>query len=178
MLEENKIENIVEDLKFYGYTMIFEFSESKLYIPLKELHLSPSDLFFVDAGYKDLSTNILVFAINSPLYDSKGYLLLSQDDYNKLMNEGYSAKFDLEIIEFSNEVPVVEIKRQYNMRKVTREEYDETRYELREGFPDFPPCPYGHTFKALGYDKKENEYVRLASSILKNEKVNTIKYTH
>ncbi len=35
---------------------------------------------------------------------------------------------------------------------------------------------YGHTFKMLGYDRLKNEYVRLASSILKESSLEKIEY--
>ena len=171
-----KISDLILDFELYGYTMQLELKENKIFVVDKGIFLSPDDLFFVDAAYKDRKAEELIFVINSPLFNVKGYLLLSDLELLRLVEEGYGLKFDLTIIEFDGEPPAGEIKRQYNMRKVSRREFEADRYVLREGFPDFPPCPYGHTFKALGYDRQKKEYVRLASSIIKNENVEVVKF--
>lgn len=167
---------LIEELKKLGYTANLEGKEGKLVVPSKGLSLSPQDLFFVDAAFENLNNGMLVFAINSPLYDVKGYLIIFLEAFTALTENGYKSNFELDIVQFKNEMPSTEIKRQYNMRKVGVKEFDKDRYELREGFPDFPPCPYGHTFKALGYDKKTSEYVRLSPKTLKNENVKLNKY--
>ncbi len=66
---------------------------------------------------------------------------------------------------------MVEIKRKYNLPVITASVYHlfPDRYELRSGSrPDAPPCPYGHRFKWIGYDKKEMKYVRVTKSVFKH----------
>jgi len=72
-----------------------------------------------------------------------------------------------ENLEMSEMLKENSVHTQYGMRKIHKSEFDPRRYILRKGFPDFPACPYGHTFKMLGYDKEKKEYVRLTASILK-----------
>jgi len=33
--------------------------------------------------------------------------------------------------------------------------------------PDAPPCPFGHRFKWIGFDKEKKEYVRVTKSVFK-----------
>lgn len=64
----------------------------------------------------------------------------------------------------------MEEKIKYNLSVITAEVFDISpkRYELRKGtLPDAPPCPYGHQFKWIGYDKKEMKYVRVTTSVFK-----------
>ncbi|MBL7711940.1 MAG: hypothetical protein JNL13_05735 [Chitinophagaceae bacterium] len=58
----------------------------------------------------------------------------------------------------------------YGMEKVHKARFEAQpgRYELRIGFPDFPPCPFGNAFRMLGYDKEAQKYVWLVTSILKD----------
>ena len=56
------------------------------------------------------------------------------------------------------------------MRKVNMEEYllDPSRYELRTGDrEDTPLCPYGNHYQWIGFDLKEEEYLRFTKSVFK-----------
>lgn len=45
---------------------------------------------------------------------------------------------------------------------------DPDRYELRSGDDSkAPKCPYGNTYKWIGYDKQEQQYVRFTTSVFK-----------
>jgi hypothetical protein len=48
---------------------------------------------------------------------------------------------------------------------------------LRTGFPDFPECPAGIAFSMLGFDEQTQQYIWLATSILKNSRLKKVKYT-
>jgi hypothetical protein len=45
----------------------------------------------------------------------------------------------------------------HGLRKVYKSEFDRDpeRYVLRQGFPDFPACPFGGAFSILGFDTAE-----------------------
>lgn len=64
----------------------------------------------------------------------------------------------------------------YGVRKVRRAEFDADpkRYVLSLGFPDFPPCPFGQSFSMLGFDTTKQEYVWLATKILRDERLQRI----
>ena len=165
------LEKLYTELKKHGYVDHIKYGTEGLSVAEKEMLLLPNSLFFVDMAYRVLHTYI--FAISAPKYDIKGVLTLDLNTYHTLATTGFAEKFNVEIeINFQEVI----IHRQYGMRKVLKAEFDPKRYILRKGFPDFPSCPYGHTFKMLGYDMQEKTYVRLASAILKNSSLDTIKY--
>lgn len=63
-----------------------------------------------------------------------------------------------------------EEKTKYNLPVITAELFklNPNRYEIRKGtLPDAPPCPFGHRFKWIGYDKEEMKYVRVTKSVFK-----------
>lgn len=66
----------------------------------------------------------------------------------------------------------------YGMRKVFKSEFNEdpARYELRMEYPDFPACPFGNSFSMLGYDKQNEEYVWLVTSIIRDERLKRVKH--
>ncbi|MEZ5047194.1 MAG: hypothetical protein R2831_09410 [Chitinophagaceae bacterium] len=68
----------------------------------------------------------------------------------------------------------------YGLKKIYKVDYNlnPERYELRIDFSDAPLCPYGNSFRAIGYDKIENEYIWLVTSILKDKRLKTINYKH
>ena len=56
------------------------------------------------------------------------------------------------------------------MRKVNMQEYllDTNRYQLRSGNEfDAPLCPYGNHYQWIGFDLKEQCYVRFTKSVFK-----------
>ena len=165
------MDELYKKLSAYGYVDTIGYENEGLYVAQKDMLLLPDTLFFVDMGYRVLHTYI--FAVSAPKYDIKGILTLELNDYHKLGTSGFAEKFNIEVEMSWNDVI---IRRQYGMRKIMKEEFDAKRYVLRKGFPDFPSCPYGHTFKMLGYDMQEKTYVRLASAILKNSSLDTIEY--
>lgn len=169
-------QELLNELDFLGYTQELTVQEGGLFYEKKELRLTPTELFFVDAGYYNSTSDTYIFAITAPLYDLKAISVLTASDYALLVSTAYTQLSTVNIEEFSTEAPEVKINRQYGMRKIGKVDFDPERYVLRVGFPDFPPCPYGHTFKALGYDQVTHEYVRFASSILKSSQLITQTY--
>jgi len=114
-----------------------------------------------------------VFAISSPKYETKGILILDLNAYHTLGTSGFANKFNIEIKQSWDDIV---IRREYGIRKVLKSEFDANRYVLRKGFPDFPSCPFGHTFKSLGYDIQTETYVRFVTSIMKDKSLKTIEY--
>jgi hypothetical protein len=63
-----------------------------------------------------------------------------------------------------------EDQHKYNLPVITAEVYnlEPSRYELKKGnIEGAPPCPFGHQFKWIGFDKKSKEYVRVTKSVFK-----------
>jgi len=163
--------SVTRDLLTFGYADNITYENSQLCIGDKEVNLTSDSLFFVDAGFR--VADMYIFALSSPINKIKGLVSLNLEAYQALMASAYADKFNISIEQ--NPTKVV-IGRQYGMRKILKSEFDPSRYILHKGFPDFPACPYGHTFKMLGYDRLKNEYVRLASSILKEASLEKIDY--
>jgi hypothetical protein len=161
---------LIDKLRSLGYTDEIDYQDGILHCKNKE-SLDADALFFVEAGYRMRHTYF--FAISAPKYDIKGVLQLELSDYHDLAASAFANRFNIEVEQSFSEIV---IHRQYGMRKILTSEFDPNRYILRKGFPDFPTCPYGHTFKMLGYDTQTNEYVRLASSILKDERLKTVTF--
>jgi hypothetical protein len=64
----------------------------------------------------------------------------------------------------------------YGLTKIYKAHFDEEpdRYEFRQGFPDMPVCPWGGSFAGLGYDRKEERYVWLVKSVLRDKRLVTV----
>ena len=164
------MQEYIEQLRKLGYKEDLIYENDRILHPQKDLVFLPESLFFVDGGYRIFQTYL--FAISAPKYDLKAILTLDLPQYHTLGTTPYAAKFDLAVESMPQ---TIIIRRQYGMHKITKEEFDPDRYILRKGFEDFPSCPYGEHFKALGYDLKEQCYVRLAQAILKDERLKIIE---
>jgi hypothetical protein len=66
----------------------------------------------------------------------------------------------------------------YGLRKVTKSVFDQSpeHYVLRIGYPDFPECPFGQGFTMLGFDLASQEYVWLATNIVKDDRLQRVSY--
>jgi hypothetical protein len=66
----------------------------------------------------------------------------------------------------------------YGVRKVRKSEFnaDPDRYVLRIGYPDFPECPFGQGFTMLGFDTARQDYVWLATKIIKDDRLRRVPY--
>ena len=164
------VQEHIEQLHKLGYKKDLIYKDDRILHPQKDLVFLPESLFFVDGGYRIFHTYL--FAISAPKYDLKAILAPDLQQYHTLGTSPYAAKFDLAV---ENMPETIIIRRQYGMRKIAKEEFDPDRYVLRKGFEDFPSCPYGEHFKALGYDMQKQCYVRLAPAILKDERLKIIE---
>ncbi len=64
----------------------------------------------------------------------------------------------------------MEVKTKYNLLVINSEQFalDPNRYELRRGIEEnAPACPFGNRFEWIGYDKKEEKYVRFTKSVFR-----------
>ncbi len=61
----------------------------------------------------------------------------------------------------------------YGMPKIYKDIFNQNpeRFELRIDYPDMPACPFGNSFKALGFDKEKREYVWMVTSIIKDDRL-------
>jgi hypothetical protein len=157
------MESIYSKLFDKGYKDSIIYTNSLLQVVNRGEVIKPNMLFFVDFACRDIYSYL--FAISAPKYSIKALLKISIDKFNDIINSDYANRFDVPILDKPKELV---IRREYGLRKVLLDEFDEDRYILRENFKDFPLCPYGGEYKRLGYDLKNKEYVRLERKILKN----------
>lgn len=176
---------ILKELQEAGYT-----EEIRLHKAAPHLHAITNDVvleandFMVDQAFRfeGSSSNEDVselYAISSTKDGTKGVLIDVLDEYktfpdHPLIEKLMDAEKALHLYDDSDQ----ELK--YGVPKVYKNKFNEDpdRYELRKNFPDFPACPYGSSFSMLGYDKLEEQYVWLVSSIIRDERLSIIEHAN
>lgn len=179
MKEENLL-NAIDLLTLKGYSDELIWEVDHIFVPHKNLKLYIED-FYIDVAYRFECSNgkedcSAIFAISSPVNEVKGLLIDYYDEISSLEQNPFTKKLS-EKIGFKDEV-IANIDHRYNLRKVYKKDFEEepSRYILRIKFPDFPACPFGHTFKMLGYDTLEKTYVWFVTSILKDGRLEIVNY--
>lgn len=172
----------MNELVALGFTHDFRFREGALYDLRSDQPLDPAAVnlvavfrFEADPGADDASN---VFALSVDGGQRKGFLVDAFD----LRGESASAA----LAGLLGATPdhtrshgsgASELR--YGLRKVRKADFDADpeRYVLRLDFPDFPPCPFGQGFAMLGFDTAQQEYVWLATRILRDERLRRIPYS-
>lgn len=181
MNKENLI-FIVADLIDQGYKEDFKIKCNILYATEAKKGLKMED-FDIDLSYKIIESSEAedgdvqrLFAITSKDKTLKGLLIDSLNRVENIDSESIQHKF-----QENSETKVIvdqESALKYNLRKITKNIYLENpeRFSLRKGFPDFPRCPFGNSFEALGWDKEKKEYVWLVTSVIKDKSLKVENY--
>ena len=117
-----------------------------------------------------------IYAITDPATGHTGLLIDAFDVFDEICRRDVSGH----LVAQRETAPAgdQDVPSKYGLRKVYKSEFesDPERYVLREGFPDFPPCPFGHAFSMLGFDTAEQSYVWLVTSIIKDSRLIRIPY--
>lgn len=176
---------ILKELQTSGYTEELRLRRKDLHLHAisKDVVLEAKD-FVVDKAFRfegstsneDVSE---LYAISSSKHDLKGVLIDEFDEFRGLPDHPLIDKLkEAEQTQHSYDDSAQEMK--FGVPKVYKSKFNEDpdRYELRKNFPDFPSCPYGNSFSMLGYDKLDNKYVWLVSSIIKDERLSTNEYNN
>lgn len=180
--EMNNIVKVINELHKLGFTEEFRIIDEKLYW-VKNLVKYNDDEFEVDYAYRFESSDTpedssLIYGISISKKGIKGILI---DAFDTL----YSLEDNFIVHKIRSAVPTLLTHEDTNsdlkfdlLPKVHKSKFNQAphRYVLRKDFPDFPPCPFAQSFSMLGYDKELKEYVWLATSILKDERLETIYY--
>ena len=177
-LKENNLLDAVKELRAKGYEDDFKIKDNHLISTKSGKILNVHD-FEIEKGFQfETEENAVdtqyLFTIVEQATGNKGLLI------------------DLMGIEFFGDKPVngklrvpmdtyvykAEPVYKYGVRKVLKAEFniEPERYELREDFPDFPYCPFNNRFTILGFDKTNQEYVWLVTSILRDKRLKKISY--
>ncbi len=124
-------------------------------------------------GAEDASN---VYAITDPATERKGLLIDAFDVFDEICHRDLSER----LLEHREITPAGDegVPSKHGLRKVYKAEFDREpeRYVLREGFPDFPACPFGGAFSILGFDTAEQTYVWLVTSIIRDPRLIRIPY--
>lgn len=112
-----------------------------------------------------------IYAITDPNTGHKGLLIDAFDVFDEICH----ADFSEQLLAHRETVPTgdQDVPSKHGLRKVYKREFEQEpeRYVLREGFPDFPACPFGGAFSILGFDTAEQTYVWLVTSIIRDPRL-------
>lgn len=166
----------VADLKDKGYTHEFRVKNNQLFSDQLNKSYAMEEFSIDDAyGFSTEDEAEKLFAITLNNDNTKGYLV---DAYSQIENveasevrEKFTAN-NAQIHHISDE------NMKYGLPRIKRVAFNKEpdRYVFRVGYPDFPSCPFGNSFEALGWDKNNNQYVWLVSSIIKDERLARDEY--
>jgi len=124
-------------------------------------------------GAEDASN---IYAITVPETAHQGLLIDAFDVFNELCHRDLTKRLD----EHRQTIAVGDenVPSKHGLRKVYKIEFDRDpeRYVLKEGFPDFPPCPFGGELSILGFDTAEQSYVWLVTSIIRDPRLVRVPY--
>jgi hypothetical protein len=118
----------------------------------------------------------VVYAILDQKTLSKGLLIDVFDIFDEICDRGLAER--LAENRYTEFVEDRDVPDRYGIRKVYKNELDRDpeRYVLRVGDPDVPECPFDEPFSVLGFDTAEQTYAWLATSILRDSRLNRIPY--
>jgi hypothetical protein len=117
-----------------------------------------------------------IYAITDPATAHKGLLIDAFDVFDEICPRDLSER--LVAHRETASAGDGDVPSKHGLRVVRKIEFhrDPERYVLREGFPDFPPCPFGGGFSILGFDTAEQSYVWLATSIIRDSRLIRVPY--
>ncbi|MEZ5047176.1 MAG: hypothetical protein R2831_09320 [Chitinophagaceae bacterium] len=169
---ETNLVDYVNQLQAKGFTEAYIIENGKLKSTSTRAEI-PEEDFTINLACKfDVSENAMdsqyLFGIESK--QGNGYIADLLGNYYFSDDELLKRKINIPIEEH-----IMEDKQalKYGLKKIYKDTFNENpdRFELRIGFPDFPTCPLDQTYSMLGYDKQNNEYVWLVTSIIRDERL-------
>jgi len=180
-LFENDLVKVVDELRLKGYSDTFIIKDNLIFSTSKNHSFEEGDVIIEAAFQFDISEEAFdtqnLFAVFVPKYDLRGLLidLLGNYFYNGDQTISRLLKnLPLATYIFDDEDPDIK----YGLKKITPYNFNanSSRYVLRIGFPDFPECPLGIAFSMLGFDEQTQQYIWLATSVLKDSRLRRIEY--
>lgn len=163
-----------------GYDREYRVKDGRLIDLETGKSLEPCDVS-VDAALRlesghDAGDASNIYAITDPTTRNKGILIDAFDVFDEVCSRDLADH--LAEHRHTTIVEDADVPSKHGLRKVFKEEFerDPERYVLREGFPDFPDCPFGGAFSILGFDTAEQSYVWLVTSIIRDPRLIRIPY--
>lgn len=177
-LTENDLLGVVNKLRNEGYTDTLHIESGKIYSTEMGSFLTENNIK-VEKGYcfeiteNAVDTQLLFIVAHSDkekkglIIDLLGTHYYGDEPISKILQvplESYVSKDESEF--------------KYGLKKIYKETFNKKpeRFELRVDYPDFPACPFGFGYKALGWDKEKQEYVWLVTSIIKDDKLKVKRF--
>lgn len=180
-LYENDLIKVVDELRLKGYADNFVIKDNMMFSTGINQGFEEEDVIIEGAYEFNISEEALdtqnLFAVFIPKYELRGLIIDLLGMYLYMEDQPIShilRNVPLVTYIFDNDDPYFK----YGLRKVSPSEFDANhhRYVLRIGFPDFPQCPMGIAFSMLGFDEQIQEYIWLAISILKDDRLKRVEY--
>ncbi|PPK98916.1 hypothetical protein [Parapedobacter indicus] len=181
-LNENDLIHVIDELRLKGYTETFVIKGNLVYSTNLNRGFREEEII-IDGAYRfdvteDAFDTQYLFAISLPQHRIRGliidllgmYFYMEEQSVTKILRDA-----DIVNYVFDDQDPFVK----YGLKKITPSDFDadSKRYVLRIGFPDYPACPVGTDFTMLGFDEQTQEYVWLATSILKDSRLRKVAFT-
>lgn len=172
-LYEHDLVIVVDELRLKGYSDNFVIKDNFIFSTGMNEGFEEEDVIIEGAYQFDISENAFdtqnLFAVFIPKYELRGLIIDLLGMYFYMEDQTISRilrKVPLVTYIFDDDEPYIK----YGLKKISPSEFDadSNRYVLRIGFPDFPECPVGIAFSMLGFDEQTQEYIWLATSILKD----------
>ncbi|WP_345989182.1 hypothetical protein AAEU33_17300 [Chryseobacterium sp. Chry.R1] len=174
MKDPKDLVTAVSDLRDCGYNYEFSIKDKQLFSDDLSMTFE-MDEFIIDKAYSfneyQEPINERLFAITLTKEKTKGYLVDAYGAIEAADSNEIHIKFN--VMNINHVHPIDDEETKYGLPRVKKALFNEEpdRYTFRMGFPDFPPCPFGNKFEALGWDKEDKHYVWLASSIIKDNRL-------
>jgi hypothetical protein len=180
-LNENDLINVVDELRLKGYSEDFIIKDN-LVFSTKLNKGFKADEVIIDGAYQfdvteDAFDTQYLFAVFVTQYQLRGliidllgtYFYMEEQPITKILRDANLVNYI-----FDDQDPYVK----YGLKKITPSDFDmdSKRYVLRIGFPDYPACPVGTSFTILGFDEQAQQYVWLATSILKDSRLRKVEF--
>ncbi len=170
----------VESFVARGYDREFRVRDGQVFdletgSPLEACSLSIDASLRLESG-DDAEDASNIYAITDPATGHKGLLIDAFDVFDELCHVDFSER--LVANRETTQTGDQDVPMKYGLRKIYKAEFeqDTARYILREGFPDFPPCPFGQEYSILGFDTAEQSYVWLVTSIIRDSRLIRVPY--
>lgn len=180
-LNENDLVNVVDELRLKGYTDNFIIRDNLVFSENLDKGFKEDEVIIEGAYQFDVTEDAFdtqyLFAVLVPKYQLRGLIIDILGMYFYMEEQSVTRILrDVPLVSyiFDDQDPYVK----YGLKKVGPSDFDadSSRYVLRVGFPDYPACPVGTAFTMLGFDEQAQQYVWLATSILKDDRLKRIGF--
>lgn len=180
MSKQKDLVATVADLKKEGYNHEFSINGGQLFsgrlakgYGAESFTVDKSYMFGTGEGVNDQDR---LYAITLPKENMKGYLVDAYAAIDMLAAPEVREKFGSNNAEIHH---TSDAETKYGLPRVKKDSFNlsPSRYVLRIGFPDFPSCPFGNKFEALGWDTQDEKYVWLSTGIIKDSQLVRKHYT-